>query len=52
MNTIEIHFHFDIHEPSSLASVIQSANEGSGKGDERWRALWQEPMQSEHISEI
>ena len=52
MNTIELHFHFDIHEPSSLASVIQSANEGSGKGDERWRALWQEPMQSEHISEI
>jgi len=54
MNFIELTLHVQHDSPDSevLAEHIESANAGIGKGDERWRALWQDPMQKEHLHQI
>ncbi|MBT4530361.1 MAG: glucose-6-phosphate isomerase [Phycisphaerae bacterium] len=52
MDTIELTIHFDTHNTICSKDAIISANDHIGKDDERWRTLWREPMQSEHLSAI
>ncbi|MDP7006239.1 MAG: hypothetical protein QF718_08535 [Phycisphaerales bacterium] len=33
-----------------VTSCVESANDGAGKGDERWRNLWLDQMKSDHLS--
>ena len=52
MNHIELSIQIAVNEGISLAEVISDANDGIGVGDERWRMLWREPMQSEQLGAI
>jgi glucose-6-phosphate isomerase len=49
-----INLEINIEQDASLdvVSCISSANEGAGKGDEQWRSLWREPMQTEHLKAV
>jgi glucose-6-phosphate isomerase len=41
------------HERSpDLDNCIDGANSGIGHGDERWRLLWRDPMQQEHLQAV
>ncbi len=52
MNHIDVSINFP-HQPQDvLPNCISSSIDGAGHGDERWRLLWREPMQTEHLSKI
>ncbi len=44
--------HIPFDRCSNVEECIGSANENAGKGDERWRHLWHDPMQQEHLQSI
>jgi glucose-6-phosphate isomerase len=52
MTTIDLQIHSSLQSSIDPSSAIEDANNGIGKDDERWRMLWHEPMQGEHLASI
>jgi glucose-6-phosphate isomerase len=52
MTTIDLQINISLQSSVDPSSAIEDANNGIGKNDERWRMLWHEPMQKEHLASI
>ena len=52
MDLIDLTLTIQLDSSLDVQDCISSANECSGHGDERWRSLWRDPMQQEHVDSI
>ena len=52
MNRINLTLNISHQRATNVDECIAGANAGAGKGDERWRHLWQDPLQQEQVQEI
>jgi glucose-6-phosphate isomerase len=52
MSLIKLTLDIPVKTPLDTSEAIVSANRGIGNGDERWRMLWHEPMQKEHLQSV
>lgn len=52
MTTIDLQINISLQSSINPSSAIEDANNGIGKDDERWRMLWHNPMQAEHLASI
>ncbi len=52
MTAIDLNINISLQSPVDPSFAIEGANDGIGIDDERWRMLWHEPMQGEHLASI
>ena len=52
MDLIDLTLTIKLNSSLDMQGCISSANEDAGSGDERWRSLWREPLQQEHLDSV